>query len=334
MAMVEAQSISTNLPVLQVIETIDSAGGGFFVEHSTVGIGPNGDLAAPTPFGQRPMISRPLGGPAISFGTFGEGPEEFRFPLIYEVTDSTIIVFDRGSSRLSEWSMSGQLVSERRIRAPSSSNVVPLSGRGWLIAEPRQEGLRLVLVDRLTGTGAVIAPSDDSLVRAHWANARMVATNPPALGAWPGGIVVAQRNTYEVAFYNHAGDLVGIARPEDEPNVLGPEGIAALERNLATLGRTLSPSRRATLASEARPWIRAQIRSDQAGRTWALGQRGDDAFFDVFAGPAYLGRIALDCPLLGSRWDLSGQWIAVICAPEDPSSSFDSQIRILKIVER
>jgi hypothetical protein len=153
------------------------------------------------------------------------------------------------------------------------------------------------------------------------------------LGAWPGGIVVAQRNTYEVAFYDNVGMLVGIIRPEHEVNVLGPEGIATLEQNLAALGKHLSPAKRSTLAEDQQPWIRPRIRSDLVGRTWVLGQRGDAPFFDIFAGPHYLGRIPLACPVMGSRWDLSGQWIAVICAPDDTASGFDSQVRIFKITE-
>lgn len=329
-----APEIATDLPALERIETIDSGGGGFFVQHSEIAIGPTGLLAVPTPYGQAPMVSRPLDGPAIPFGTAGEGPGEFRLPLVYEVTDSTIVIFDRSTSRLSVWTTSGQLGQERGIRAPVVSNVAPWPGRGWLMVEAGSAGLRLFVLDNTSSRARDITPPQDSFLRTHWRNARLVSTNPPALGSWPGGVVLAQRNTYEVAFFDQAGRLAGIARPEREANVLGPEGVAALERNLAALGRPLSPARRATLLSEAQPWIRSRIRSDSAGRTWTLGQRGDSSFFDVFAGPSYLGRIPLTCPEMGSRWDLSGQWLAVICAPDDPESGLDSQVRIFRIIER
>jgi hypothetical protein len=142
---------------------------------------------------------------------------------------------------------------------------------------------------------------------------------------------VASRRSYEVAFYDTTGVMVGVARPERGENRLGPDGIAALERNLATLGRALSPARRSALMNQPQPWIRARIRQDAAGRTWTLGQHGDSAFFDVFAGPSRLGRIPIPCPGLGSRWDLSGSWLAVICAPEDPASTVDAQVQIFRV---
>jgi hypothetical protein len=326
-----ALAISDDLPQLSPAETIDSAFGGFFVQHSEIAIGPDGRLVAPTPNGLAPMVSKPHGGAGAGFGVTGEGPGEFRLPLVYGVSLTRIIVFDRATQRLSEWGTDGRLISERPVRAPMTPNVAPLVGRGWLLPEPTRDGLRLLVLDSTTGRLSEVIPPQDSFLAAHWRDSRAVTANLPGVGTWPGGFVIAQRMTYEMAFYDRDGVLQGVVQPEKGPNLLGAREVASLEADLAAVGRHLSPARRRDLLAQAQPWIRQRIRMDSEGRTWALAQRGDTPFFDVFAGPRYLGRVNLACPSMGSRWDLNGRWLAVVCAPSDPRSDSESEVRTFHI---
>jgi hypothetical protein len=181
----DSDAISTSLPTLARVDVVDSVPGGYFVTDSELAIGPSGHLIVPTLHGPGRMAVCSPEGSVVALGPVGEGPGEFRSPLVYEVTESTIVIFDRATTRLSEWSITGALLRERVIDAPVVPTVAAWRGRGWVMAASNGNGLRVVLAEQAGGTVRELVPATDSFVMAHWSGPDAAATNPPAIGVWP-----------------------------------------------------------------------------------------------------------------------------------------------------
>lgn len=74
---------------------------------------------------------------AVTYGRPGDGPGEFRLPYrVAELSDGSVLVFDLGNGRFSEFSRDGKFVKRWATSADivSLTDIVPLGGRSFAIA--------------------------------------------------------------------------------------------------------------------------------------------------------------------------------------------------------
>ncbi|MEO5800566.1 MAG: hypothetical protein ABIZ70_15110 [Gemmatimonadales bacterium] len=263
-------------------------------------------------------------------GRGGEGPGEARLALPLEVTDSSILAFDLATHRLTEWDSAGKL-----LRTTLPLPRIPLArtrDNEWLGWEPDQPRYGVVVVDADGHTREVLDRAEPQYVEMFPAvsDPRMIV--PPALGSWRGGIVVANGKTYQLAFYDWNGVLQRIISRALPPNHLSPRQVDAELGGLAGRPgqRTENQElRRSQLAAQVRPWFThvTPLGLDDAGRIWVVGQQGDTTFADVFSATQFLGRIVLPCVGFQGRWAMRGEWLALVCAPDDSAAPGDAVVK-------
>lgn len=311
--------------------------------EGTIVAGPDGGwLYAPADLGASALVMVDSSGTRrTALGAYGAGPGEMlaSFPLWLD--DTIAIGHDLATRRIIVWSREGRVKREFRAGEP----VVPFArgpGNSLLGSRFRGEIEVPVLID--LGSGAVrdlLAPTDSMLRRLFRDEASVSArlANLPAIGRWRDGVVVGNGLTYELVLWNRDGTLAGQLARDLPPVLMGPE---AVERELQSLGR--SPMIR---SQERLDRIRAELeatpvrrfthvgapRTDGRGRLWVVVKEGDDVAADVFTAERFLGRLPLDCPGHGGRWDLNDDWLMLVCQPDDPASELDAVVRRYRIVE-
>ncbi len=263
-------------------------------------------------------------------GRRGEGPGEARLALPLEITDSSIMAFDLATRRLTEWDSTGKM-----LRTTLSLPRIPLARtreNEWLGWEPDQPRYGVVLVDAEGHTREVLDHAEAHYVEMFPAvsDPRMIV--PPALGSWRGGIVVANGKTYQLALYDWNGMLKHTVSRVLPENHLSAKQVDAELGGLAGRPGQRSENqelRRAQLAAQVRPWFThlTPLGLDSAGRIWVVGQQGDTTFAEVFTAEQFVGRIVLPCAGFQGRWAMRGEWLALVCAPDDASAVGDAVVK-------
>lgn len=323
--------ISASLPSLRFDLSANNPMTGDVNRYSTVVIGPAGQLLFTSPREEKVLTLRMRSGRFLNFGPRGDGPGEIRDPLGYRVADSFVVVLDRANQRLSRWSHDGRLMDQRSVNIPISPEFVPLNGNRWLLPGAIRDRVRVVVLDGTTGAVSEINLAADSFVAAHWGNPRLAAENPPALGTWYGGFVLGDRMSYALGFFDWHGVRIGVVDQNAGRNQPGAQAVARVAAERERTGRPLSPAATDAVARNPQPWFSRRIREDGFGRTWLIGESNDSAYADVYSGPRFLGRLVLPCLEIGPRWDLQGEWLAVICSPDDPAATMDATVKLFHI---
>lgn len=324
-------SASTALPSLRFDAAVNKPVSEDLTRYSTVLVGPDGQVLFSSPRDAEVMTLRFRSGQFVTFGPLGDGPGEIRDPLGYQVGDSSVVVLDRSNRRLSFWSMDGELLDEKQVDIPISPEVVPIGGNRWLLPGAIRDRVRVAILDGATGKLSEISLANDSFVNAHWGNPRLAAQNPPALGKWSGGFLIGNRMTYSIAFFDWNGSRIQVLDEGRGLNQPGPDAIQRIVRERELTGRPLSPAAKAALGREAQPWFSRRVRADGSGRTWLIGESNDSAYADVYADTRLIGRLALPCQDIGPFWDLTGNWLAVVCAPDDSTATVDAVVKLFEI---
>lgn len=312
------------------------------VESAVVAGADGGWLYAPGDLQSSALVAVDADGrSARPLGRFGEGPGEMRASFPLWLDDTIAIGHDLATRRVVVWARDGSVRREFRPSEP----VIPLGrGPGTTLLATRFRG-RVevpVLVDIPTGMATdVLVPGDSVLVALFGRDVDFTAriANAPAVGRWRDGIVVANGLTYMMGLWHGDGSLAAIVRHALPPARMGAEAVARELRNLrnSPLARRPGQLERWREELEATPVQRfshvGAPRSDGRGRLWVVVQEGDSVHADVFADTTYLGRLPVDCPGFGGRWDLAGAWLLLVCEPVDPASELDAEVRRYRIVE-
>jgi hypothetical protein len=271
-------------------------------------------------------------------GGEGEGPGEARLPLMVDLTGDVVTVFDLANHRVLEWFTNGRLKGSWR----TPSTVVPVAripGRGMVSIRSRQEGLYPVLLTNETSQPLDLVTPQDSLMQEMFPASQGPVErllNIPIIGHWSGGSLIADGFAYKIALYDWDGKLVRVIQRDLPPNLRTP---AQVEAEIAALRRS---GRRdeVWLARESRRLAATPItwfthlgppRPDYKGRLWVVGQHGEQTFADIFADGEFLGRIDISCPDFASRWSLKGEWLALMCEPDDPEAVFNAVVKLYRI---
>jgi len=295
-------------------------------------VGPGGELVFTGAPGEHGVVVRRASGTSVSFGPVGDGPREIRSPLGYGVTDSLVFIFDKSNQRLSQWTIDGSFVNERRVVNTRALFFAPLDGQRWLMPGRLGDQLSVGVLDGETGGFTAFDLTEDVFVQAHWPSVRESFTNPPSMGAWYGGFVLGDSRTHSLGFFDWSGTRVAVYEQGLGLNRYSDAAIERMVADFKLVGRTLSPVAKQRLRDQAAPWFSIRIRKDGLERTWLIGEHDGSAFADVFVGPDYLGRLLIPCNSVGPNWDLQGEWLAVVCKPDDPSSMDDAIVKLFRII--
>lgn len=279
-------------------------------------------------------VATPLGG-------LGEGPGEMRSPFPLWLDDTVAIGHDLATRRIIVWGRDGKVRREFRAAEP----VVPFArGPGLTLLASRFRGDTEVpvLVDLASGEVHDVVPPADSMLALLFRDDATISdrvANSPAIGRWHDGVVVANGLTYDLGLWRSDGSFEGILSRELPPTFMGAE---AVERELRSLGRSpaargpgqLERLRRELETTPVRRFTHVgPPRSDGRGRLWVVVKEGDTVAADVFTTGRFLGRLPLECPGYGDRWDLNGEWLLLVCEPDDPEVMLDAVVRRYRIVE-
>lgn len=270
----------------------------------------------------------------------GEGPGEARNPIPVYVGQEEAVAWDVGLLRLSEWSFDGTL---RRSSTPKSTGAfVARVGNQYLGFVISSTGAKPVTLDPATGGIQDLLPPADSFYHAEFKPAS--PSNPvsaaPTFGEWTDGFIVANPATYHIGLYRKDGTLVRVLSRTIPPSY---PGAARLDRGMAQFrtmkigGRLRTEAEMQVIRSRAAATpvpsfaIGVPLRTDAKRRIWVVGIQGDSAFADVFAAGRFLGRIGISCPGFEGKWSLSGSWLAMVCAPQDPNYDGNAVVRLFRI---
>jgi hypothetical protein len=268
-------------------------------------------------------------------GGYGEGPGEMAASFPLWADDTVVIGHDLATRRVIVWGRDGQVRREFRPELP----VVPFGrGPGNTLLAMRTDGREELpaLVSLHDGTVRTVVGAGDTILASLFTgldspSERLAST--AAIGRWRDGVVVGNPDHYALALFHGDGTPAGVIRRELPPNTTGADATA---RELARLEQTPMGGNAAAMArararlEEAEPPRFSHVgapRSDGRGRLWVVVQEGDAVAADVFADTTWLGRVPLDCPGFGGRWDLQGAWLVLVCAPDDPEAMLDAVVR-------
>lgn len=320
------------MPQLTPMPVSDAIGAAPHSPTSPLRIGEHGDvlLADMSLDGKLLRTIDTLGQVRWQAGAPGEGPGEARLALPLEITDSSLMAFDLSTRRLTEWDSAGAL-----LRTTLPLPRIPLArvrDNEWLGWEPDQPRYGVVLLDGDGHTREVLDHAEAQYVGMFPAvkDPRMIV--PPVLGSWRDGFVVANGKTYQLAFYDWNGKLrhtIGRVLPENHLTATQVDAELGALAGRPGFRSVTQERRRAQLAAQVRPWFThlTPLGLDAAGRVWVVGQQGDTTFADLFTERQFLGRIVLACPGFQGRWAMRGEWLALVCAPEDSSAEGDAVVK-------
>jgi hypothetical protein len=263
-------------------------------------------------------------------------------PIPLLVHDTMVVGYDLATQRLMFYDRTSMRITrEMRPELP----VVPFmrGPEGTLLARRSDRGVDLpVLVDLSRGrVRNILAPSDSFRI-AMFADDDQYeggALNTTVIGRWAGGVVLANGMTYRLGQYDAAGVLRHRIDRGTAPRKLTPTEVELELTRLAEtpMGRTPERLARVRERLEATPtrWF-TQLgapRNDGEGRLWVMVEHGDSTLADLYAGAELIGRTRVDCPGFSGRWDLTGEWLVMLCVPTEPETLFDAEVRRWRIVE-
>lgn len=272
----------------------------------------------------------------------GAGPGEIRLPQPLAVDDTMVLVFDAATRRLMSFERASG-VARRELRLRGTSIPYLRGAAGQLIATRLDRGVLIPsIIDIATGRERDPVPPGDTAAIGLFAGEEDLpgyAGNIAVIGRWQGGTLVANGMHYRMVLYDDEGRVAGRIDRGLAPRTLSRREV---EREISRLGGTpmgRSSARleaiRQRLEREPRPWFThlSAPRDDAHGRLWVIVEHGDSTVADVYADQRLLGSLRLDCPGYEGRWDLAGEWLVMLCAPSDPESLEDVEIRRWHIVE-
>jgi hypothetical protein len=271
----------------------------------------------------------------------GAGPGEIRLPLPLAVDDTMVLVFDAATRRLMTFDRASG-VARRELRLRGTSIPYLRGAAGQLIATRLDRGVLIPsIIDLATGRERDPVPPGDTAAIGLFAGEEDEPAygNIAVIGRWRGGTLVANGMHYRMVLYDDEGRVAGRIDRGFAPRTLSRREV---EREISRLGGTpmgRSSARleaiRQRLEREPRPWFThlSAPRDDGHGRLWVIVEHGDSTVADVYADQRLLGSLRLDCPGYEGRWDLAGEWLVMLCAPSDPESLEDAEIRRWRIVE-
>lgn len=321
------------LPKLMLEKTLD--GMDTLGLSSIFALGPQGDLVFETLREPTVLFMVPVDGSRGSgFAARGEGPGEMLDAMPYAVTESEVVTMDASSRRLSIWSHDGELRRSRQIRSADFIELIPIGDGRYLMDRVNGDGFSVATFNDRTGAVDPLVPSSDSFVATNAPTVGEALKNRLAIGRWHGGVIVANRLTYQLALYDWEGRQRGLIGGPGKLRYPDPE---ELDRWMTAWiaagrpGRQPDDRRRAEMASTPMPWFSSRVRQDDHGRIWLMRSVGDSARIDIYHGEQFVGHVLLPCSMMPDRWDLNGTWMAVACVPPSAGEANGPIVKLYRV---
>lgn len=316
-----------------------------FTTADRFALGPKGDVALPMAQGSERMLGifDSTGAMRTTAGVSGEGPGELRIPTPAVFEEDGLIISDMGLPRVVTFDpQNGKVIATTPISQPIP--ILGAFGARLLMAVPTATGLMLPGW-HMPGDAdftPLVSPSD-SFVVTRFAPAADTRLSPLAtLGAWRGGVLVADGRGYAIGVYDGTGRFLRALTREVAPRFATPTMITAFQRRAEAYhgpdGKAHSPAR---ITADVDKFRAAQqphfvhsspLREDRLGRIWIVGMEGDSAFADLFTPTGQIGHLGIACPAFTGRWSLNGEWLALLCdAPA--ASDRGAVLQLYRIVE-
>ncbi len=284
-----------------------------------------------------------LGTLRVRMGRSGEGPGEIRVPIPAALLPNEFLVADMAQARLVSFDPSNGK-SLRTITLTTPILIAANRGKRFLVSSPTPTGMLLPGWFSLDQDQATVAvePTDSFVTRLFPRGPDPRVGPRPTIGAWRGGVIVADGISYTVGLYDSSGTFLRSFTRDLPARLPTSEQIQDFERRARAYrgpdGRATEPSRIAAdlerFRSTSLPHFShvAPILDDDFGRIWIVGMAGDSAFADVFTPSGHIGTIPLSCPGFVGRWALNGSWLALVCSAPG-SATRNAELQLYRLVE-
>lgn len=270
----------------------------------------------------------------------GEGPGEVQLPIPLRVSDTSVKAVDMATLRVTEWSLSGDLIQSLQLEQP----ILPTTeanGRWVAVDLTRGSPTPVWRPARVEGEWTPIGAGSEELDSVVRANADR--TQLPPIGIRRGGFLVADGQDYRIAAIGIDGTPQGMIHRDLPPNL---PSASQIEREMERNRRARRPdgklryerARLIQLEDSIRrtplPWFRhgTALHADDLDRLWVIGVQHDTTFADVFVEQQWIGRHTFDCPGFAGRWALNRRWIALVCADTTGASATGARVVRYEIV--
>ena len=336
--------LSSEVPRVTLVSTTRELGAAPRSTYSAIRVGPHGDVLMAEMPGERGIlrIVDSTGHLRLSFGRQGEGPGEARGPSPLAITDTSVLAFDLGTLRLSQWDSKGRILGMLSTDIPVFPLAQALDGR-WVAASSSSTMAPVELDPRTLLAHRLLSPNDSFYRQLRPPPGDPHSNLPPVLGVWEQGFIVANGATYRLGLYDWNGQLRHVlsrSLPANTPTLQYVNTqVMQLRTSLGANGNRRSPAELERIRSRAshtpRDWFShvSPLGLDQHGRIWVAGPEGDSAFVDVFNTEQFLGRIHVPCRGFANRWAMQGHWLAMVCAPDDESFDGDAVVKLFRLEE-
>ncbi len=310
-------------------------------ELASVVVGDFGEVLLVEPESRGGTLILIAGDTVRRYGSPGEGPGEMRMAQPMLADDSLVVAFDLATRRVMVFDRASGHI--RREFRPDQPVIPVLRGSGrTLIASRFEAGVESPSVLDLS-SGRVrpaISAADSYRVELFSGDDEMPggSINTAVLGRWSGGVLLANGMTYRIGLYDRDGRLAHRIERNLAPRQLTESEIelemSRLEGTPMARSRQRLDRIRDQLGSTPIRWFthRSPPRDDGKGRLWVMLQHGDSTTADLYSAGEPIGQLRLDCPGFGGQWDLSGDWLVLLCFPVDPESLADAEVRRWRIV--
>jgi hypothetical protein len=279
-------------------------------------------------------------------GRRGSGPGEMQMAQVISIGDEGVTMFDPVQQRLVIAGLDDSLHSQVTF----TEQFFPFHRwQGQLLGlSLGPAGFRVMVADIATGKTRDIVPPSDSFLTTTFpkpqltSQAEMMAMRVPGVGYLGDKLVVGEGHSYRLMVYNADGTTDHLLSRDIPPAVLGK---VRLEAQIKTMRDAMNrfgaagPEMESQMEAAIKSFTERKIPhfgalallSDSADRGWVIGSVGDSAFADIFTEGQYLGRLGIACRGFNEQWSLSGNWLAMVCMPDDPEDDRDALIKVFHI---
>lgn len=271
-------------------------------------------------------------------GVPGEGPGEVRRPVpVPANSPDGFVTWDVQLRRVSHWDSKGKLRSQIRL---GGNGQVFAEVAGGFIGNQRLGGPLFQPIFFPTGDSVAKPLLSESRIE-HFRSIEDQRKGTKAnvyghvFGLWDDGFLVADPNDYVLSLFDWRGALrATIRRDVPAPRPSMARVMAFIDQSGGKSLPEVEKRKRVELMSAMElPHVSpgGVSRMDSAGRLWMLGIAGDSAFADVFTKDRFMGRLAIGCKGFEGFFSLRGQWLGMVCLPDDPDFDGDAIVKLFRI---
>ncbi len=272
------------------------------------------------------------------FGRSGAGPGEFRLPEPIAFIGDSIVIFDQALHRFSVWSRKGALL--REVTATLGVAPVLVAGRfayGVRVGTTGVEAIVRWEWETNKGLSTILDRSSADFDAMFPRTAPGTTYSRPVLGLSYDRIVVGNAQTFSFLRPGATPLHINYDRRPVFPTKARIDRIVdkAVNQSRGPLPKPDPASLRSGLSKVQQPFFSflSPLHVDDTGNIWTMSIAGDSAEVLVVEreGKEQPKTAAIGCPGFMGRWSKSGNWLAVVCDNDSPSSDTDAIMQLYRV---